>query len=103
MKFVGERSIDHRADLYSLGILAYELLAGVVPLTGESRQALVTAHLAARPARLTAHRRDVPDRLVSLVMKLLEKQAANRPGSAADVIALLSGLGESPGGSPGRK
>ena len=96
----GERSIDHRADLYALGIMTYELLAGVTPFTGESRQALVTAHLAERPAPLSAHRRDIPASLAALVSRLLEKQAVNRPASAAEVgIALAAIDSESLGGS----
>jgi serine/threonine-protein kinase len=86
----GERSIDHRTDLYALGVMAYELLADVPPFTGTSRQALITAHLAERPAPLSRYRRDVPAALEALVMRLLEKQATNRPGSAAEVIAVLS-------------
>ena len=85
----GERSIDHRTDLYALGVMAYELLVGVPPFTATSRQALMTAHLAERPARLSKHRRDVPAALEALVMRLLEKQATNRPASAAQVIAAL--------------
>ena len=86
----GERSIDHRTDLYALGVMAYELLVGAPPFAGTSRQALITAHLAERPARLSKHRRDVPAALEALVMRLLEKQATNRPASAAEVITVLS-------------
>ena len=93
----GERSIDHRADLYALGVMAYELLAGVPPFRGESRQALVTAHLAERPAPLSTHRRDVPAALDTLVLRLLEKQAVNRPGSAADVGVTLAVIDDSLG------
>ena len=69
--------------------MAYELLAGVRPFTGETRQALVTGHLASRPAPLSKHRRDVPAPIEKMVMRLLEKLAENRPASAADVIAIL--------------
>jgi serine/threonine-protein kinase len=91
----GERSIDHRADLYALGVLAYELLAGVPPFVAESRQALVTAHLTARPTPLSTHHRDVPAALEALVMRLLAKQAAERPGSAEEVVAVLNTVGGS--------
>ena len=88
----GERSIDHRADLYTLGVMAYELLVGAPPFTGTSRQALITAHLAERPARLSKHRRDIPAALEALVLHLLEKQAANRPASATEVIAVFRSI-----------
>jgi len=69
--------------------MAYELLAGVPPFTGMSRQALITAHLAEPPKPLSRYRPDVPPALDALVMRLLEKHAANRPASAGQVIPAL--------------
>jgi serine/threonine-protein kinase len=85
----GEKSVDHRADLYALGVMAYQILAGVTPFSGESRQALITAHLAAHPAPLSMHRRDVPVPLAARVMRLLAKRPADRPASVTEVIAAL--------------
>ena len=75
------RIASHTAGLTVHGFPGY---ATTVP-----RQVLITAHLAARPAKLSRHRPDVPRGLEALVMRLLEKQPANRPSSAAEVIAAL--------------
>jgi RNA polymerase sigma factor (TIGR02999 family) len=85
----GVRSIDHRADLYALGVIAYEMLTGEPPFTGSSRQSVVTAHLAKQPARLSSRRPETPPPLEVLVTQLLEKDASQRPRSAFDVLQEL--------------
>ncbi len=85
----GEKSVDHRTDLYALGVIAYEVLTGVLPFTASSRQAVLTAHLVEIPARPSTKRREIPAVLDSLVMRLLAKRADDRPPAAADVIATL--------------
>ena len=85
----GDPAVDARADLYALGVIAYELLAGVTPFTGTSRQALLAAHLAERPVPVSAHRSDVPRGLERLVMRLLAKSPGDRPQNATEVIAGL--------------
>ena len=80
---------DARADLYSFGCVAYEMLAGRPPFVGMSPQKLLAAHMGERPQDITALRRDTPPLLGELVMRCLEKEPNNRPSSAADVVRAL--------------
>jgi serine/threonine-protein kinase len=99
----GVKLVDHRADLYALGVIAWELFTGTPPFTGTSRQALLTAHLVERPDGTLLERRGVPHPLAALVMRLLEKDVERRPASAADVIAVLESIaGEIPSRAPTR-
>ncbi|MFE0384520.1 protein kinase [Streptomyces bungoensis] len=78
------------SDLYSLGCVLYELLTGTPPFTDGSPFMLYHRH-ANEPAPPLADRRpDVPDDLRTLVERLLEKRPEDRPGSAAEVAALLT-------------
>jgi serine/threonine-protein kinase len=86
---VGDRNTDHRADLYALGVIAYEMLAGAHPYGARTAQALVAAHLTETPAPLGARRPDVPPALAALVAQLLAKEPAARPQSAAAVVRTL--------------
>jgi serine/threonine-protein kinase len=79
----GDPGIDHRADLYAVGVLAYELLAGRPPFTGETPREVLAAHLTRVPEPITAHRPDLPAPLAALVMKCLEKRPADRFQTAA--------------------
>ena len=89
---VGDSATDYRADLYALGVVGYELLAGQHPFGTRGAQALVTAHLTETPAPLRARRADVPQPLESLILQLLAKNPADRPQSAAEVLRALDGL-----------
>jgi serine/threonine-protein kinase len=81
--------IDGRADIYSLGITIYEMLAGAPPFAGLPPREMLTARLTQRPPRLSAIRRDVPARLESLIFKCLEADPANRPSDASEVVEWL--------------
>jgi eukaryotic-like serine/threonine-protein kinase len=81
----GDPTIDHRADLYALGCLAYELLAGHTPFHDRSPQRMLAAHITEPPRPIHELRPDAPAALSDLVMRLLEKDPANRPASAAEV------------------
>ncbi len=86
---VGDLAIDHRADLYALGVVAYEALAGTHPFGTRSPQELVAAHLTEAPALLATRRSDVPPALAALVTRLLAKDPNARPQSADAVLQAL--------------
>uniref|UniRef100_UPI00313D0983 AAA family ATPase n=1 Tax=Inquilinus sp. OTU3971 TaxID=3043855 RepID=UPI00313D0983 len=83
------RPIDHRADLYSLGAVLYQLFAGRPPFAGEERLELLHAHLTRRPEPLDALLPGFPPVLAEIVATLLLKDAAARYRSAADLAADL--------------
>jgi serine/threonine-protein kinase len=82
-------SADHRADLYALGIVAYEMLVGSPPFHGRTPQALLAAQLTELPAPLSSRRYDVPLELAAIIMKCLEKDPGDRPRGANDILRVL--------------
>jgi serine/threonine-protein kinase len=85
----GDPNTDHRADLYALGIVGYEMLVGTPPFHGRAPQQLLAAQLTEAPPPIASRRYDVPQALAALIMRLLEKEPVNRPKSAADVARAL--------------
>jgi serine/threonine protein kinase len=81
--------VDCRADLYSLGVLAYELLAGEPPFHGATTQALLAAQLTRAERPLNAARPAVPPELADLVHRCLEKHPADRFQKAEELRAAL--------------
>ena len=82
---------DHRADIYALGIMAWEIMVGQPPFTGNPQQVLA-GHLTRRPEALSAHRTTVPPALEAIVMRCLEKNAADRPQSADEILRALDAI-----------
>ena len=80
---------DHRVDLYALGIVSYEMLVGSPPFFGRTPQALLAAQLTELPAPLASRRYDVPVALAEAIMQCLEKDPADRPKSAMDLVRIF--------------
>ena len=86
---------DERADMYSFGALAYELLTGRAPFDGENATALMLRALQDAPPRVQSVVPECPPRLAALVHACLEKDPAERPPSMGDVVVVLSGMPKS--------
>jgi eukaryotic-like serine/threonine-protein kinase len=86
---MGEKTIDARSDIYSLGAVAYEMLAGDAPFTGGSVQAIVAKVLSERPTSLHTLRDTVPEGVESAVLTALAKLPADRFATAAEFGAAI--------------
>jgi len=89
---VSGRDIDHRSDLFSFGIVLYELVAGRTPFRRDSEGATLRAIMQDTPEPLSRYKADIPPRLQQIVDKLLEKDRELRHQTAEDVIADLKRL-----------
>ena len=87
-----DASIDHRADIYSFGVLAYELLCGAAPFAGRPPASQLAAHLTEVPEAVVSRRPEVPTSLGLLVGRCLEKDPDARPQSAEDLLRELESI-----------
>jgi tetratricopeptide (TPR) repeat protein/TolB-like protein len=86
----GDRQLDARSDVYSLGAVLYEMLAGEPPVTGATAQALIAKLMTERPTRLRVIRDGVPEAVDAAVARALAKTSADRFASAAQFAQALA-------------
>jgi serine/threonine-protein kinase len=87
---MGERNVDHRADIYALGAVTYEMLAGEPPFVGPTAQAVVAKVLTETPRPLAAQRPSVPAHVDDAVHTALEKLPADRFATAQAFATALT-------------
>ena len=88
----GSGRVDHRADLYALGCVAYEMLCGRPPFLADGPGDVIARHLYFPPLPLRSHHPELPAEIDAFVLWLLEKDPAARPATAADVIRAVDHL-----------
>ena len=81
--------VDGRADIYALGVTAYEIIAGVPPFVGATPAQVIAGHLTRTPEPLASHRPAVPPALAALIARCLEKNPADRWQRADDLLRAL--------------
>ena len=90
---------DHRADIYALGVVAYEMLTGSPPFGGRSPQQVLAAHVVEEPEPVERRRPAVPPMLAMLVRDCLAKRPADRPQTAVEVMQMLDAIATPSGGT----
>jgi hypothetical protein len=91
-QLAGDPAADHRVDIYAVGLLGYELLAGEAPFKASSPQETMAAQLTRAPESIAKRRPDAPAALASLLTRCLAKNPADRPQTATEVVSLLDSL-----------
>ena len=95
--------VDGRSDLYSLGVMLYELTSGRLPFTADDPLAIVSQHLHAPVVPPSTYNERIPPLLEALILSLMAKQPDDRPASAAEVMATLAQVaGAQPKAEPAR-
>jgi len=88
-------NVDHRTDIWSFGVVLYEMLTGQLPFRGEYEQAIVYSILNEEPKSITELRVDIPSPLTLIIEKSLQKNPVNRYQSSKDLIGELRAINKS--------
>ena len=91
-QLAGDPAADHRVDIYAVGLLGYELLAGEAPFKASSPQETMAAQLTRAPEPIAKRRPDAPPALAALLTRCLAKNPSDRPQTAAEIVSLLDSL-----------
>ncbi|HUF26599.1 MAG TPA: serine/threonine-protein kinase [Gemmatimonadaceae bacterium] len=86
----GDPTLDHRADIYAVGVVAYEMITGHPPFRGRTTKDVMAAHAYQPLEPIATRRRDVPHALAAIVTRCLEKEPARRPPSAHEIVRALA-------------
>ncbi|MBA3580528.1 MAG: protein kinase [Gemmatimonadaceae bacterium] len=95
---MGEPDVDHRADIYAIGAVGYEMLTGRPPFAGPTAQTILAAHVTEQPRPVTERRAAVSALLNQIIMKCLEKNPADRWQTAEELLPLLEQAATPSGG-----
>jgi len=87
---MGKRSVDHRSDIWAMGVILFRALTGHFPFDDEAYPMLIVKICTDTPPRPSAYRSDIPPELESLILRCLHKEPEQRPASCSDVGLALA-------------
>jgi serine/threonine-protein kinase len=88
---LGDHEIDGRSDIYSLGVVGYQMLTGVTPFVANNTPSMLMKHVSELPEPISRHRRDAPPDLAAAIERALSKRPEDRWQNAGDMRDVLAG------------